>query len=150
MKGITAPLHVSDLGDLNKPPHVLSQLIDMITGELQLPPAQQEQRWEHLAECIHCQAFLGSYLIKMIEYNKAHGEPEEPAQELLSRLARIMHETLKEDIPAYVETLEELGEGHAKSRFPEFANHLQTCRDCQLAVQDLRSWLVRPGETELL
>jgi hypothetical protein len=141
MKGITVPLPANDLGSLKKPPHVLPQLIDMITGKRQLPPEQQEQRWEHLVECIHCQTFLGSYLVKMIEYDKAHGNPAGTAQELLTRLTQIIHETLKEDIPAYVEALREQSEEETNNRFPRLAEHLQACRDCQSAVQDLRSWL---------
>lgn len=141
MKGITTVPLPNDLGDLKRLPHVMAQFIDMLTGEQQLPATEQEQRWQHLEQCIHCQAFLASYLVKLIEYDKAHGEPEEPAQGLLDQLTQIMHETLKEDIPAYVEALAEYGEEEAGRSFALFTGHLHTCRDCQMAVQDLRAWL---------
>jgi hypothetical protein len=150
MKEITVPLPTSDPADLGKFPHFLPQLIDMITGKCQLFPAQQEQCWQHLAECIHCQTFLGSYLVEIIKYDKAHNNPEGSAQELLIQLTQIMHKTLKEDIPAYVEALEEQREEEANSRFPLLADHLQACQDCQLAVQDLRSWLRQLGEAGML
>lgn len=143
MKKRTATLFLIDPGDLNKPPHVLSQFLDAIMGDGQLYVDQQVQRWEHLAQCIHCQAFLGSYLVKVIEYNKEHGEPEDSAQKLLIQLKHIIHERLKEDISRYVEMLIDQGEEEASRRFPEFAEHLQACRDCYATVQDLRSWLTQ-------
>jgi hypothetical protein len=124
--------------DLKKPPHVLSQFIDMLTGRGPLDLVQQGQRWQHLAGCIDCQTFLGIYLI---EYEKAEGSLEGPVRELLSQLTQIMHETLKKDIPAYVDTLEEQGKEPATSHFPLFSEHMQSCPDCQLAVRDLQSWL---------
>ena len=141
MKGTTVPLPVSDLGDLKNPPHVLYQFIDMLLGDNQTSLVQQEQRWSHLATCMPCQAFLGSYLLKTIEYDEAHGNAKGPAQELLIQLIQIIHETLKEDIPAYVEALDEQGEEEANSQFPQFTDHLHTCKECQLAAQDLRLWL---------
>ncbi|GAC1429399.1 MAG: hypothetical protein PVS3B3_28660 [Ktedonobacteraceae bacterium] len=141
MRSTTVPLPTSDLDDLQQPPHVLSQLIDMLFDERQSLLEQQEQRWAHLATCIPCQAFLGSYLLKTIEYDSVHGNPEGPAQGLLARLIQSMHQTLKADLPPYVETLEELGIEDANTRFPQFVEHLQTCRECQVVVQDMQERL---------
>ena len=149
MNKITVTLPTSGWESLVKPPHVLPQLINILTGQDQELPAQQEQRWAHLAECIHCQEFLRSYLVKMIEYDKEQGNPKGLAPELLTRLTHVMHEQLKEDIPSYVETLEEQNEEEANRRFPRFANHLSTCLDCQEAVQDLHSWLSKSEENGL-
>src|SRR5450755_1926064 len=149
MNKITVTLPTSSWKHLEKLPHVLPQLIDILTGQDQMLPAQQEQRWAHLAECVHCRLFLRSYLVKMIEYDKAQGNPEGLAPELLTQLAYIMHEQLKEDIPAYVETLEAQNEEEANRRFPRFANHLSTCRYCQEALQDLHSWLSQSEENGL-
>ncbi len=135
---------------LDKSPHVLSQLIDMINGKRQFTPTQQKHRWEHLAACIHCQVFLGSYLVKAIEYNKAHGIPEGPEQKLLSRLTKVMHKTLKEDIPAYVEVLVGQDEEEANDRFPLLSHHLRECPACHSAVQDLQSWLRQAIDAELI
>lgn len=138
MKRRTVTLPASDPGDLLKPPHVLSQFMDAIKGKQQLSSDQQEQRRKHLAECIHCQAFLGSYLVDTL---KEHDNPHELARELLTQLRRIMHETLAADISAYVDMLVENGKEEADNRFPLFAEHLQTCQDCWRAVQELQAWL---------
>ncbi len=152
MKKGAATLSTNDLGSLSQSPHVMTQFIDMLAGKQPLSLARQEQRWEHLAHCIDCQVFLGSYLVKLIEYDKANGIPTELAQELLAQLAQLIelsHETLKEDIPAYVEALEELSEEDAKQKFPQLGEHVQHCSDCQEAVEDLRLWLRRLKEVEL-
>ena len=141
MPSTTVPLPMNELEDLQRPPHVLSQLIDMLFDEERFLPEQQTQRWTHLATCIPCQSFLGSYLLQSIEYDKAHGKPEGPAQEHLARLIQHMHQTLEVDIPPYVEALEERGVEEANKLFPQFAEHVQTCPECQSAVQDLRRWL---------
>lgn len=141
MKRRTATLPTSDPGSLNEPPHVLSELIDTITGKFQPSPTQQEQIRAHLVECLHCQGFLGTYLLKTIEYNQKNSSPEAPAQALLARLTHLMHETLKKSLPAYIDDLREKGQEAANRRFPLFADHLQACQDCQSAVRDLRAWL---------
>lgn len=141
MKERTDALSTDDAGNLNKFPHVLSQMIDIIVGKAQASPGEKERRWRHLAECIYCQTFLASYLLETIADDKAHGLAEEPARGLLTRLTRIMHGTLKRDIPAYVETLVEQGIEETAGLFPLLTDHLRDCQDCQSAVQDLQSWL---------
>lgn len=127
--------------DLSIPPHVILPLFSMILDEQQVSPTQQQQVWSHLEGCIACQTVLERYLREVIAYNKEHGEPEESALDLLTKLIPIMHTTLKQDIPAYAETLEEQGPAAAGSRFPQFAEHVTTCKSCQLAVKDLHEWL---------
>jgi hypothetical protein len=141
MKERTVTLPINDPGNLLKAPHVLSQLIDLVNGKIQLPSVQQEQLGQHLAICLHCQVFVEMYLLQMIEYDQARGKAAEPAQMLLHRLMRITHETLKEDLPAYAEALAEQGETAANRRLPLFAEHVRTCQDCQSEVEALRSWL---------
>jgi hypothetical protein len=135
---------------LDKSPHVLSQFIDMINGKRQFTSAQQKHRWEHVAACIHCQIFLGSYLVKAIEYNKAHGILEGPELKLLSRLNKVMHKTLKEDIPAYAEVLVGQDEEEANNRFPLLSHHLRECPTCHSTVQDLQFWLRQAIDAELI
>lgn len=134
--------------DVGQPPHTVPQFIDMILGEQPLTPAQQQQAWEHLALCVHCQTFLAHYLYEVIAYNKDHGASEEQAQDLLKKLTVITHATLKQDIPAYVETLEKQNKAAADRRFPLFAAHLSTCRSCQLEVKYLSAWLRYESEAE--
>ena len=138
--------------DLGQAPHVMTQFIDMLANEQPLSLAQQTERWEHLSSCLECQVFLGSYLVKLIEDDKACGIPTEVAEDLLARLSQLIkssHETLKEDVPAYVEALEELREEDAKQRFPQLSEHVQHCSDCQEEIGDLRLWLRHLKEAEL-
>ena len=136
--------------DLTQPPHVLPQLIEMIADHRQPPPAQKESRLQHLATCIQCQTFLGIYLLELIAEEKKHNKSVEVAQQWLDQVKQLMHETLQADIPAYTETLVELGEKKASERFPELAQHIHTCQDCYSTVQDVRSWLHRLAEEGLL
>lgn len=140
MKVPTQPL-VDGPGELEKPPHLLSQFIDMLIDQQPLSIEQQEERWEHLEQCIYCQSFLGIYLLKRIEDDTQHGEVEESTKMLLSRLTHIMHETLQDDIPAYVEMFVAQGEIQAYKHFPLLTEHLVTCKDCQNEVQTLQIWL---------
>lgn len=135
----TQPL-VDSPGELEKPPHLVSQFIDMLIDQQPLSAELQEERWEHLELCIYCQGFLGTYLLKKIEYDTEHGESEEAAKVLLSQLKHLMHETLKKDIPAYVEMFLEQSETQAR-QFPLLVEHLATCKDCQDEVQALQTWL---------
>ena len=137
----TIPFFKDAIEDVSRPPHVVPQFVDMILGEQQLSPTHQQQAWDHLAVCIQCQTFLECYLHEVIAYNKEHSEPDERVRKLLTKLAQIIHETLKEDIPAYVETVEKQGAATAARRFPQFAEHLPTCQICQLTVQNIHEWL---------
>lgn len=141
MRRRTVTLPARDPGNLLKPPHVLSQFIDAITEKQQLSSDQQEQTRNHLARCIHCQSFLGSYLVSMLTDDKTSDTLKGEARELLAQLKSIIHETLAADIPAYVDELVENGQEEADSRFPLFTEHLQSCQDCQQVVQDLQTWL---------
>lgn len=134
-------LPASDPGDLRKPPHVLSQYMDAIMGKQPLSSDQQAERKKHLAGCIHCQAFLASSLLSMLKDSETPVHLQEEAHELLTQLTGIIHETLAADTSAYVDELIERGNEEANNRFPLFAEHLQSCRDCQRAVQDLQTWL---------
>ena len=153
MKKEVPTLQTNDLGSLEQPPHVMTQYIDMLANEQPLSLAQQTERWEHLAHCLECEIFLGSYLVKLIEYDKTCGIPTEVAEDLLTRLPQLIesnHEILKEDIPAYVEALEELSEEDANKRFSQLSEHVKHCMDCQEAVQDLREWIRHLKDAKLV
>lgn len=143
MKESEAPIGASE--KLNQPPHILPQLIDIVTGKRESSSAEQKQRWQHLARCIFCQTFAGNYLLEVIESEDQNGS-REIACKLLARLTSIMHKTLAEDIPAYAEILVEQGDERAHQRFPLLTEHLQTCRACHSEAQHLRAWLQYVGQ----
>jgi hypothetical protein len=138
-KGVSLPKHAAE--DLAQEPHMMGRLIEMVTGKQQLAAVEQEQRWLHLSRCLPCQTFLVTYLLEVIASDKASGRSVASAQKMLSKLQRLMHETLKEDIPAYVEMLEERGEKNAKVRYSWLAEHIPMCEECAASVQELRAWL---------
>lgn len=132
---------IIDSEKLNRPPHVLPQLIDIVSGKLKPSSTEQEQRWQHLAGCIFCQTLAGNYLLEVIEGEEEQDSSREAARKLLAKLTGIMHKTLAEDIPAYAETFIEQGDERARQQFPLLTEHLQTCQTCQSEVQHLHAWL---------
>lgn len=140
MRKRTATLPASSNESLNEPPHVLSELIEMGTGQLHLSLTQQKQIGAHLVVCPHCQICL-VILLTAIERNEEQSSLKSPVQTWLVQLAYYMHETLKESLPAYVDYLREKGIEAANKRFTLLIHHLQVCRECRLAVHALRAWL---------
>lgn len=124
--------------------HVLPQCIDIVTRNRRLSVARQTLLRAHYAHCIHCQVMIGTFLRSL---ERGIGEKREPvvtdtlAQANLYRLKQILHSLVREDIPAYIDTLEEHGEAAAGKKHPAFAEHLDYCQDCQNAVEETRRWL---------
>lgn len=141
MPELTIILPVSEPGNLHEPPHVLAQFVDMVTAKSFADDESQKQISTHLATCIYCQTMLGSYLVALSKYNKAHNIPVDDVEKLLGQLKDIIHETIKDDIPAYVDALMEQNEKKANQHYPLFAEHLQSCEDCKREVADLHSLL---------
>lgn len=137
----TSTLLTSNTENLNRPPHVLPQLIKLVEEGSQSTSDEQMHRWQHLAECVHCQTLLGCYLLKIIADKQARNLLAQHEQELLNRLRDIIHKTLAEVLPAYTEVLVGRGAEEAARRFPIFAEHLRECQVCSPAVRDLQAWL---------
>ena len=124
-------------------PHVKDQLVKLISGQQSFTRTERKKMREHLVDCLYCQSFLGEYLIESIAYNRVNSTSEEPARKLLAQLEEIMHKRLQEDIPAYVETLEKLGEVEANRRFSILVRHLDDCQECRSEADSVQSWLRR-------
>ena len=122
-------------------PHVLEQLIKLISDNRSLTRAERKKMREHLVGCLYCQAFLGEYLIESIEYDRVNSTSEIPARNLIAQLEKVMHQRLKEDIPAYVETVERSGEDEAYKHFSLLVSHFVDCQECRAEVEGLQSWL---------
>jgi hypothetical protein len=122
-------------------PHVQEQLIKLIRGKQSFTRTERKKMREHLAVCLECQSFFGEFLIESVAYDRVNGSSEVPARKLLAQLESIMHKRLKEDIPAYVETLEKFGENQANSKYRILAGHLVDCQDCRSEMTGVQSWL---------
>jgi hypothetical protein len=123
--------------NLDVPPHVLSQLIDMLLGNWQPAPADLEVLLSHLVECLHCQLALGT-LIALELHSDLAEEDHSTLRNLLAQLTDLIHETQIDDLVAYLEVLEAQGQAEASSRFPVLAEHLQHCQDCRSTIEETR------------
>jgi hypothetical protein len=130
--------------NLGVPPHVLSQLIDMMLGDWQPAPADLEALLSHLVECLHCQLALGT-LIALELHSDVAEEDRTILRTLLARLTDLIHETQIDGLAAYLEVLEAQGQDEASNRFPVLAEHLQHCQDCRSTIVETRV-LLRSAE----
>lgn len=132
-------------------PHYVHRLIEMDLNEWQPTPSQYQRLVTHLTSCLHCQVALGMLVILERDYARSSGSPVGPAEQLLSRVTELIHETtVRNEITAYIEMLEEKGEMKANKKFPQFFEHLKQCKACQLAVEETRELLYRAKEAGLI
>lgn len=144
-------LIISEYSMLENPPHILPELINLVSSERPLNSSEQEQMLAHLAECIPCENALMTLLVVELENERQIGLSEEPAWRLISKLSEIKEETqIRDDIPAYIEALEVQGVEEANKRFPRLAEHLKKCKACQSTVEGVRSLLHDAEEAGLI
>lgn len=138
MKGRkTHVLPETDFENLGVPPHVLSQLIEMMLGNWQPAPADLEALLSHLVECLHCQLALGT-LIALELHSDVAEEDRKTLRTLLARLDDLIHETQIDGLVGYLEVLEAQGQDEASNRFPVLAEHLRHCQDCRSTIEETR------------
>ncbi|SRR6266487_6569515 len=152
MKGKTAPLlPETDPDRLDMPPHVVPQLLDMVTGNWKLTPPTLEQLLAHLVECIHCQVFLGALIAVELHNDGLDETSREEVRRLLALVTRTSHETqAQEALGAYIEALESYSEAEASRKFPVLAEHLKRCKACQSSLEGTRTLLRRAEQTGLI
>ena len=136
---------------LDKPPHILPQLVEIVEGDWQPASTEQEQLLAHLVECEYCQVTLGV----LVEARLAEGSPgdssEDQARQLLTRLGGITQKKQAhyEQIAAYIETLEARGEKAANKKYPDLAEHLKQCKECQNLVKSTLALIAQVEKAEL-
>ena len=131
-------------------PHVQEQIIKLISGQKSLTRTERKKMRVHLMECLECQSFLGEFLIESVAYDRVNGTSQVPARKLLAQLESIMHKRLQEDIPAYVETLQRLGEDQADRKYSILARHLIDCEDCRSEMKGIQTWLQQAVQAGLI
>ena len=136
---------------LDKPPHILPQLVEIVEGDWQPASTEQEQLLAHLVECEYCQVTLGV----LVKARFAEGSPgvssEDPARKLLAQLGEVVQKKQAhyEQIAAYIETLEARGEEAANKKYPELAEHLKQCKECQNLVKSTLALIDQVEKAEL-
>src|SRR5450755_4955237 len=78
-------------------PHALPRLINLLMGEWEPTPRQQEDLLAHLAECLYCQVILRVCIEKELDYDKSVGVTEKPGRLLLAQVTKIIHATTMRD-----------------------------------------------------
>src|SRR5579863_4296955 len=140
-----------DAAKLAKPPHILSQLMDIVTGDVELDTTEQEQLLEHLVDCEYCQTVLVMLVGAGLADDNASDSSENIVRELLARQRETMRKKHAnyEQIAAYIETLEVQGQEEANKKYPALVEHLQHCLDCRNLVESTRTLLTEMAKDEM-
>lgn len=130
--------------DLLAPPHILTELMEILAGDSPPDPSRQEQLISHLATCHYCRTAV-VFLLKVAEgYDQINNNPEEPIRDLLAQFehlsrqaeAREAREAWEfERMGAYAEAIAADGQEKADQSFPDIAAHVQICPDCRASIQ---------------
>lgn len=133
--------------DLLVSPHIVAKLIQLVVGEWQPDPVQQEQLIAHLTECPYCRTALIVLLSAEQEYEKLNISPESSARNLLARFVTIHHEIEAqeyEQMGAYAEAIVAEGREKADERFPILAEHIEKCPGCKSTLEETLAFLNEP------
>src|SRR5947207_15765916 len=133
--------------DLLVPPHIVGKLTQLVVGDWQPDPAQQEQLIAHLTECPYCRTALIVLLSAEQEYEKLNDYPEVSARNLLAQFVTIHHEIEAqeyEQMGAYAEAIVDGGRKKADKRFPILAEHIRRCPSCKSTLEETLAFLNEP------
>ena len=137
--------------DLLVPPHIVGKLIQLVVGEWQPDPSQQEQLIAHITECRYCRIALIVLLSAEQEYERLNSFPEAPASKLLAQFVTIHHEIEAQEyehMGAYAETIVAKGREEADKRFPILAEHIRRCSICASTLEETLAFLKELEETD--
>jgi len=136
--------------DLLVPPHIVSRLIHLVSGEWKPNPSQQEQLIAHLTECPYCRTALIVLLSAEQEYERLNSYPEATAHNLLKQFVAIHREIEAQEyehMGAYAEAIVAEGREEADKRFPVLAEHIRRCPSCKSTLEETLAFLNEPEET---
>lgn len=127
--------------NISESPHILPQCITIVTNNRPMSNARYLQLKEHYDQCIHCQV-RSEFFLRTVQREKQRDiDLPETERQQLQRLFHILHSIMREDIAAYMDALEEDGVVQASKMFPAFAEHLDSCQECQRSVEETRKWI---------
>ncbi|HLZ62872.1 MAG TPA: hypothetical protein VKR06_38480 [Ktedonosporobacter sp.] len=135
--------------DLLVPPHMVGELIRLVTGEWRPDDAQQEQLIAHLIECQDCRIMLISLL--SAEQEQLVDPSEGSLQDILAQFVAIHHKIAGlgyEQMGAYAEAIVDQGQDEADKRFPLLVEHLRTCPTCKVFLEDILLFLRETDEIQ--
>jgi hypothetical protein len=146
MKDKKAAIMVKAHPDLLVPPHVLDKLFQLVAGEWQPDPIEQEQLVAHFMECPYCRTALIVLLSAELE-----GEgPESSVRSLLTRFVAL-HQEIEaqeyEHMGAYAEAIVAKGREEADKSFPLLVEHIKRCPGCASTLEEILAFLNEPVES---
>jgi hypothetical protein len=121
--------------------HIMPKCVDIVITNRRLSVARYQKLKEHYEQCIHCQVMIGVFLRTTQREEQIPIDTTIAERRHLQRLVHMLHSIVREDIAVYIDVLEELGVTEASERFPAFAEHVDSCRECQCSVEETRKWL---------
>jgi len=137
--------------ELLVPPHIVGKLIDLVVGERQPDPSQQEELIAHLTECSYCRTALIVMLSAEQEYERSNSFPEASIRNLLTRFVTIHHEIEVreyEHMGAYAEAIVSEGRALADKHFPILAEHIRKCLSCKSTLEETVAFLNESEEID--
>ena len=130
--------------DLLVPPHIVGKLIQLVVGEWQPNPSEQQQLVGHLTECLYCRTALIVLLSAEKEYERLNNYPEALAHNLFTQFVTIHHEIEAQEyehLGAYAEAIVAEGREKADKRFPILAQHIRKCPGCKSTLEETVAFL---------
>ena len=146
MKDKKTAIMVKAHPDLLLPPHVVDKLFQLVAGEWQPTPTQQEQLAAHFMECPYCRTAL----IVLLSAELEEEGPESSVRSLLTRFVAIHHEIEAqeyEQMGAYAEAIVAKGQEEADKSFPLLAEHIKRCPGCTATLEEILAFLHDPEVT---
>ncbi len=135
--------------------HIEAALTDLVAGVWCPDSNELETLLDHLSGCLSCQTTLAVLMaIQAHDHDPlpddqlARAHQRHPHEDILDHLITAMRVThIRAELPAYLETVERLGEATSAARFPQVVSHLATCVACQADFRAARL-LLRTAVTD--
>ncbi len=140
MKDKKTAIMVKAHPDLLLPPHVVDKLFQLVAGEWQPDPTEQEQLVAHFIECPYCRTAL----IVLLSAELEEQGPESSVRGLLTRFVAIHHEIEAQEyehMGAYAEAIVAKGQEEADKSFPLLAYHIKRCLGCKSTLEAILAFL---------
>ena len=130
--------------DLLMSPHIMSELFQVVIGNLQPDSSQQEHMVNHLRYCEYCRTSLIILLSAEQKHENMNDGGEIAVHDLLAQFVTIHHEIAIHDyehMGAYAEAIKAVGRNEAAKRFPVLAGHIKRCTSCQSWLEETLEFL---------
>jgi hypothetical protein len=125
-------------------PHIADQLLQLLLGEWQPDPSQEEQLTTHFIACSQCRTALILLLSTEQKYERLSNCAEDATHDLLMRLVSIHHKLEARNaelLGAYGEAIVSHGREEADQRFPILAEYIRKNPEYQSRLEETLAFL---------